>query len=154
MASEPEILYPLWVYVDVVFDLFHWGHVEFLRNARALGDLLIVGLVSDEDVASYKPAPIMSFVERRDVVQACRFVDRVIESPVPLHCTGEFLDSIGASIVCHGDDMTDDELRFWYGPLVDSGRLRTVPYSKEISSRSIVQRVARRLRDGSLRESL
>lgn len=137
---------PVWVYADVVCDLFHHGHVEFLRRARTLGDRLIVGLVGDADVTSYKPAPIMTFIERRAVVEACRFVDRVLSEPAPLHCTAEFLDRIGASYCCHGDDMGADELRFWYGDLASSGRLRVVPYTPDISTRLIVSRVAARLR--------
>jgi cytidyltransferase-like protein len=61
------------VYVDMVGDLFHAGHVRLLRDARALGDRLIVGLLSDETVAAYKRRPIMTLSERAAVVGACRF---------------------------------------------------------------------------------
>ena len=136
----------VWIYADAVCDLFHYGHVEFFRQARALGDALVVGLVGDADVLSYKPAPILGFAERRAVVDACRYVDRVLETPAPLHASAAFLDSIGATFCCHGDDMARDELRFWYGDLVDSGRLRVVRYTAGISTRQIVERVAERLR--------
>lgn len=144
---------PVWVYVDVVFDLFHSGHVEFLRQSRAFGDKLVVGLVSDDDVASYKPRPIMSLDERAAVVSACRFVDRVIPN-APLHCTRAFLDSIGAAVVCHGDDFTPEQLDYWYGDLKGTGRLKVVPYTRGVSSREIIDRIADRLRDGSLRTRL
>lgn len=144
----------VWVYADVVCDLFHPGHVEFLRQARALGDRLVVGVVGDADALTYKPAPIMSHAERIAVVGACRWVDRVLPDPCPLHCTGTFLDSIGAAFCCHGDDLTPEEVRFWYGDLVAAGRLRTVRYSHDVSTRRIIERVADRLRDGSLRVRL
>lgn len=144
---------PVWVYVDVVFDLFHHGHVEFLRQARSLGDRLIVGLVNDDDVASYKPRPIMTMAERAGVVAACRFVDRVVPD-APLHCTRAFLDSIGAAFVCHGDDFTPDELAYWYRDLSGTDRLKVVRYTSSISSRQIIERIAGRLRDGSLRIQL
>ena len=42
------------VYVDMVADLFHYGHVNFLRQAKSHGDFLLVGVHSDETVESYK----------------------------------------------------------------------------------------------------
>jgi len=141
---------PVWIYADVVCDLFHHGHVAFFQQARALGDGLIVGVVGDCDVLSYKPAPLMTHAERAAVVRGCRFVDRVLEEPAPLHCTGAFLDQIGADYCCHGDDMTAEELGHWYGDLIPAGRLKLVRYTPEISSRQIVDRLARRLAEGSL----
>ncbi|MGP8122169.1 MAG: adenylyltransferase/cytidyltransferase family protein [Xanthobacteraceae bacterium] len=137
---------PVWIYADVVCDLFHHGHVEFFRRARALGDRLVVGLVGDADVGSYKPAPIMTFEERAAVVEGCRFVDRVLQQPAPLHCTAEFLDKIGATYCCHGDDMTAEQLRYWYGDLVSGGRLKVVSYTPNISTRLIVARIGARVR--------
>lgn len=135
----------VWVYVDVVCDLFHPGHVAFFRQARALGDRLIVGVVGDEAVATYKPRPIMSTSERVAMVESCRYVDRVI-ADAPLFCTRAHLDEIGAAFVVHGDDFPPDELAHWYKDVIGSGRLKTVPYTRTVSSRQIVQRVAERLR--------
>jgi len=137
---------PITVYADVVCDLFHYGHVEFFRQARALGDRLIVGLVSDRNVATYKPAPILAHAERVAVVRGCRFVDEVLDEPPPLHCTRAFLDQIGADYCCHGDDMGATDLAFWYGDLIPSGRLKVVRYTPAISTRQIVERIAERLR--------
>lgn len=136
------------IYADVVCDLFHHGHVEFFRQARALGDRLIVGLVSDRNVATYKPAPIMTHAERVAVVRGCRFVDQVLDEPPPLHCTRAFLDEIGADYCCHGDDMSETELAFWYADLIPAGRLKVVRYTPTISTRQIVARVAERLAQG------
>ena len=142
----------VWVYVDCVCDLFHAGHVSFFKRARALGDRLVVGLHADDDVLSYKPRPILSFEERLAVVSECRLVDRVVPFPVPLHCTEAHLDAVGAAFACHGDDMTEEQFRHWYGDLVPAGRVRSVPYTEGISSREIVSRVVSRYREGSLRE--
>ena len=141
----------VWVYAEGVWDLFHAGHVEFFRQARLLGDRLVVGLMSDADAASYKPRPIMTFAERLAVVRACRHVDRVLEEPAPLQTTRAFLDSIGADFCCHGDDMDEAELARWYGDLMPAGRLRVVRYTPSVSSRSIIERVAKRAREGTLR---
>ena len=150
MSTDREV----WVYVDVVCDLFHAGHVEFFRKARALGDRLIVGLVSDEDAMTYKPAPIMTFAERHAVVSQCRLVDRVLDYPCPLFATQAHLDGIGADFAAHGDDMGTEEIAKWYADLLPSGRIRMVSYTQSISSRAIVERIANRLKDGSLRIKL
>ena len=60
------------VYADMVGDLFHHGHVEFLRRARDLGDELVVGVHSDATAESYKRTPVMTMDERVRVVEACR----------------------------------------------------------------------------------
>jgi len=141
-----------WVYVDIVCDLFHPGHISFFRKARALGDRLIMGVHSDDEVSTYKPRPILSFGERLAVVGECRLVDRVVPYPVPLHCTPQHLDAIGADFVVHGDDMSPEQLEYWYGAVIPTGRFRSVPYTPGISSREIISRVITRYEAGTLRE--
>jgi len=64
-------------YTQGVFDLFHIGHLNLIRNARAMCDQLIVGVNSDELVAQYKgQRPVIPEAERLDIVQSLRFVDR------------------------------------------------------------------------------
>jgi glycerol-3-phosphate cytidylyltransferase len=65
-------------YTTGVFDLFHIGHLNLLRNARQLCDRLIVGVTTDELVAyKYKKA-VIPFSERMEIVRAVRYVDAVI----------------------------------------------------------------------------
>ena len=61
----------------MVADLFHHGHVDFLRRARLLGDYLVVGLLTNERVASYKREPVLTWKERKTVVESCKYVDEV-----------------------------------------------------------------------------
>lgn len=60
------------------FDPVHSGHVEYLREARALGDELVVGLNSDAWLARKKSKPFMPLSERAAVVSGLRYVDRII----------------------------------------------------------------------------
>ncbi len=66
------------VYVDMVGDLFHAGHVALLREARRHGDRLVVGVLSDDTAAAYKRRPIRTLAERVAVIESCRHVDEVV----------------------------------------------------------------------------
>ncbi|MCW5619040.1 MAG: adenylyltransferase/cytidyltransferase family protein, partial [Nitrosomonas sp.] len=75
------------VYTRMVADLFHEGHVNFLRAARALGTHLTVCVVSDERVAENKgKQPVMKQAERAAIVAACRYVDAILtETPASIN---------------------------------------------------------------------
>ncbi len=66
-------------YTTGVFDLFHIGHLNILRNAKSQCDELIVGITTDELCMELKnKTPIIPFQERADIISALRVVDRVV----------------------------------------------------------------------------
>lgn len=128
------------VYADMVADLFHYGHVEFLRRARDLGDTLVVGIHSDATVAAYKRAPVMTMDERIHVVEACRYVDEVIPD-APLSVTERWLSRHRIDLVVHGDDLDEEETVRMYRVPLQLGILRTVPYTSGISTSEVLRRL-------------
>lgn len=90
------------VYVIGVFDLFHRGHVEFLKKARALGEKLIVAVNGDEMVTSYKRRPIYSEADRLEILKSCKFVDEafIIEG----YDNKEFIEKYNIDAIVHGND--------------------------------------------------
>lgn len=69
-------------YTTGVFDLFHIGHLNILRNAKALCDKLIVGITTDELLLDYKKKkPVIPFFERCEIVRNIRYVDAVVSQP-------------------------------------------------------------------------
>ena len=67
------------VYTYVVADLLHVGHLRCLQQAKALGDYLIVGVLTDEATAAYKRTPIIPFEERMELVASIWCVDKVVK---------------------------------------------------------------------------
>jgi glycerol-3-phosphate cytidylyltransferase len=67
-------------YTTGVYDLFHIGHLNLLRNASALCDELIVGVTTDElSLEAKNKRPVVPYRERAEVVSSVRYVDRVVE---------------------------------------------------------------------------
>jgi cytidyltransferase-like protein len=128
------------IYVDGVFDLFHWGHVELFRSARALANrpYLIVGVCADEDV-DYKPRPTMTFDERLRIVAACGLVDETVRGLVP--AGKEFLKQMAIDLVVHGNDTSEENRRTWYSAAIELGIYREVPYTSNITTTGIRRRI-------------
>jgi cytidyltransferase-like protein len=127
------------IYVDIVGDLFHLGHVNLFKKARSLGDYLIVGVHADKDVEFYKRRPVLSLKERSEVIKSCRYVDEVVES-APLVITKNFINKYDISYVVHGDDVSDEVKRQHKIPY-DLGMVKYVPYTEGISTTDIIQRI-------------
>ncbi len=133
------------VYADVVGDLFHMGHVSLLKQASELGDVLIVGVHSDEAVATYKRRPVLTMEERMAVIASCRYVDQIIPD-APLVIRQEFLKEHRIDLVVHGDDLSEDnDLQGFYAEPRRLGILRIVPYTPTISTSAIIARIANSL---------
>lgn len=66
-------------YTAGVYDMFHIGHLNVIRNAKELCDFLIVAVSTDELVQNYKhKTPIISFENRKKIVEAIKYVDLVV----------------------------------------------------------------------------
>jgi glycerol-3-phosphate cytidylyltransferase len=96
-------------YTTGVFDLFHIGHLNLLRNAKERCSYLIVGISTDDVVESYKhKRPIVSFEERMEIVKAIRYVDEVVPQTS--------MDKVAAwevlhyNALFHGDDWKGSTL--------------------------------------------
>lgn len=137
---------PVRVYADITGDLLHAGHLEFFKKAKALGDELVIGVLTDEDVESYKRTPIMSLSERVAMVRACSLVDEVIVAP-PLRATEEFLQQHAIDLVVHGDDMGIEMLYDQYGTAIELGIFRLVPYTEGISTTDLIGRIQERVEE-------
>lgn len=71
-------LKPVIGYTSGVFDLFHIGHLNLLRNVKGLCDKLIVGVTTDELVAYKNKRAVIPFMERMEIVRSIQYVDAVV----------------------------------------------------------------------------
>ncbi len=90
------------------FDLFHVGHVRYLAGAKKLGDILVVGVNSDEQVRKLKGEnrPLMPEDERAEIVASIRFVDYVTVFPEPT--VEELIRALRPDFHAKGTDYTTD----------------------------------------------
>lgn len=124
------------IYVDGVFDLLHIGHLNLLKEAKKLGNYLLVGVVLDEDAESYKRKPIIPYNERELLINSLQCVDKTI--PAVLHITEQFIKENSINLVIHGDD--DEQVEFFKVPR-EMGIMKYIPYYKETNTTDIIKRI-------------
>nr|WP_302053530.1 adenylyltransferase/cytidyltransferase family protein [Nocardioides panacis] len=91
-----------------VYDMFHVGHLNILRNARLACDHLIAGVVSDEMSSRAKgKAPVVPLAERLEIVSSIRFVDEAVEEDVPSKV--EMWERLRFDVIIKGDDWRGTE---------------------------------------------
>jgi glycerol-3-phosphate cytidylyltransferase len=96
-------------YTTGVYDLFHIGHLNILRNAKAQCEHLIVGVSTDEVVESYKhKKPIIPFEERIAIVEAIRYVDEVVPQ-ISMDKRAAW-EKLHFDALFHGDDWKNSEM--------------------------------------------
>ena len=131
------------VYADMVADIFHFGHVGLLRQARALGDYLLVGICADDVIGTNKRRPIFTMDERVASVAGCRYVDEVLPN-APWRIDRDWICQHNIQLVVHGDDYGQEQLEDIYKGPIGMGIFRTVAYTKTISSTEIIDRILER----------
>lgn len=96
-------------YTTGVFDMFHIGHLNILKNAKELCEYLIVGVSTDDLVLSYKKKkPIIPFEERYLIVQSIRYVDKVVSQTTMDKM--EAWNKLHFNVIFHGSDWQNSEL--------------------------------------------
>ena len=124
-------------YTAGVFDLFHIGHLNLLRNAKGMCDRLIVG-VSTDDLVKYKgKTPVIPFCDRIEIIRSLRCVDAVVaqENMDKL----QMCKKLNASVMFVGDDWYQSEKWQEYEQEFSKEGIRIVyfPYTKNVSSTQI-----------------
>jgi D-beta-D-heptose 7-phosphate kinase/D-beta-D-heptose 1-phosphate adenosyltransferase len=129
------------VFTNGCFDILHRGHVTYLNQARDLGDLLIVGINSDESVKRLKglERPVNMLEDRAYVLSALKSVDYVIpfEEDTPL----DLINLIMPDILVKGGDYTIDRIVGAQEVLAHGGRVEIIPFVPGKSTSAIIDTI-------------
>lgn len=121
--------------------MVHFGHANQLRQAKAMGDILVVGIHSDEEIAKHKGPPVFNQEERYKMVRAIKWVDEVVED-APYITTIETLDKYNCDFCVHGDDITlDASGQDTYRYVKQAGRYRECQRTAGVSTTDLVGRM-------------
>ena len=134
------------VFTNGCFDLLHRGHIEYLKKAKRLGDILIVGLNSDSSVRQIKGKgrPIQKQADRATILASLFFVDHVciFSELTPLKLISKLIPDI---LVKGGDwrvkDIVGKEIVESHG-----GKVLNIKMTKGKSTRNIIQTILKRFR--------
>lgn len=123
------------VYTSGTFDMLHINHLKMIEYARSLGDILIVGVNTDELVAEYKSEPIIPFEERIALMKALKYPDIVIPQYSLNHT--DKVKKLKFDIFVVGDDWTGK-----YDYLEEMGvTVVYFPYGRSCSSTSLKEKI-------------
>ena len=130
------------VFTNGCFDLMHVGHTRYLQAAKDLGDLLVVGVNSDESVRSLNKAPdrpVVSESQRAEVVAALGSVDYVIlfNEPDPQN----LIAALQPDVLVKGGDWAVERIVGREIVEARGGTVRTIPLVPGVSTTSIIQRI-------------
>lgn len=146
------------IYNGGTYDLFHWGHVEMLRqlkNFAGVGGTLIVAINTDEFVMEFKgKKPIMTTEERARVVAGCKYVDEVIINESGADSKPTIL-AAKANFVITGTDWSDRDYNKQMGftrEWLEEHKIGFgfLPYTRAISSTELKRRMIERQKNATL----
>ena len=129
-------------YTDMTADLFHYGHVNFLKKAKEKCSYLVVGIHNNEDVEKYKRTPVLDLYERAAVVRSCKYVDEIILN-APVTITEKYLKSHNIDVVFTAE-RPEEELKMMYSIPLKKNMLQILPYTHDISTTNIIHRIKNR----------
>ena len=128
------------IYIDLIGDLFHAGHLRHLTKAKSLGGTLVVGVFDDASAERLSHIPVAPLEERLAVISALRCVDEVIPG-VPTAPDLEFLDKYDIDSICLSDDFDDPDRQKALTTLLEDGTGIVLPYTEDITTADIAARI-------------
>lgn len=131
------------LWCDGCFDLCHFGHFNFMRQAAELTDELYVGVHNDAEVELNKARPVFTLQERMELVSSCKWVTKAVPD-APYTTQVDWVDRYNCDAVVHGDDivLNSDGVDTYY-QVKQSNRFVTVPRTKAISTTNLIGRMIR-----------
>ena len=129
------------VFTNGCFDILHVGHIRYLKEARSLGDILVIGINSDKSVKKLKGPlrPVNSLSDRVSILSEIKFVDYVIsfEEQTPL----ELVKLIMPDILVKGGDYTVDNVEGLNEVISAGGKVKLLKFHDGYSSTNYIDKI-------------
>ena len=129
------------VFTNGCFDILHRGHVHVLRQAKSLGDILIVALNTDRSVQAIKGPrrPILPEIDRVELIGAMEMVDYVVlfDEPDPYR----LIAAIKPNVLAKGGDWSAEKVIGADVVEQAGGRVELIPYLEGFSTSAIIERI-------------
>lgn len=129
------------------FDVIHAGHVQYLREAKRQGDVLIVGVNADDEVASLKGAgrPVYKQTERLEILNEFESIDYLVVFTEPT--AHRLIEAVRPDVYVKGGDYRPEDVREYdlLKPMMERGELefRTIAFRPGLSSTTVIERFVR-----------
>jgi phosphoenolpyruvate phosphomutase len=124
------------VYISLIADIFHAGHVRLISEGSKLGKVTI-GLLTDNACSELNETPILSYEKRKEVLRSIKGINKIIEQGGPSYI--ENLNKIKPDFVVHGDDWVNNHQKIYRSEVLkflkeNGGKLIEIPYSFDVNA--------------------
>lgn len=131
------------IFTNGCFDILHVGHVDYLSNARKLGEVLVIGLNSDDSVRRLKGAgrPINKEKDRARVLSSLSFVDfiAIFDEDTPK----KLIEKLSPDVLVKGGDWNKKDIVGADFVRSHGGRVITIPFVKGYSTTSLIEKMSK-----------
>eukprot|EP01102_Stenamoeba_stenopodia_P010149 TRINITY_DN3026_c0_g3_i2.p1 TRINITY_DN3026_c0_g3~~TRINITY_DN3026_c0_g3_i2.p1 ORF type:complete len:203 (-),score=36.86 TRINITY_DN3026_c0_g3_i2:271-879(-) len=140
-SQNSEAKHKIRIWCDGCWDLWHYGHANALRQSKLCGDVLVVGVHSDDEIVKHKGLPVYRYEERVAMVSACKWVDEIVLD-APYQTTLATLDQNKIDFCVHGEDIsTTADGQDSFSEVKSAGRFKLIKRTDGISTTDIVGRM-------------
>jgi choline-phosphate cytidylyltransferase len=132
------------IYTDGIFDLFHRGHLEYIKCCKETFEdaFLIVGIVNDKDATGYKRPPIYCENDRYEIINNIKYVDKIVKD-APLIIDEKFMNEHQIDYVIHSfanEADAEKQQEFFKVPIM-LNKFMKIKYYSSISTTDIIKKI-------------
>tara|TARA_B100001123_G_scaffold45644_1_gene46627 strand:+ start:140 stop:1438 length:1299 start_codon:yes stop_codon:yes gene_type:complete len=132
------------VYIGLSIDILHHGHINLINEAKKYGDL-IVGLLTDKAIAEKKRLPLISYNNRKKILESINGIKKIIPQNEWSYCNN--IKKIKPDFMVHGNDWKQNDLELRSRTIKTlnqiGSKLIEIPFTKDVSSSELNQRMMR-----------
>ena len=127
-------------YIEGVFDLFHKGHVRILKKAKNKFDKVYAAVTPDNIVLTYKNLPIIPFEDRVEILESCKYVDKIISASPTLAPSINWMNTNGIDYILAGNNK-ENPIDEWYSEIIKENRLILLDETPDYHTIDLIKKI-------------